>query len=168
VCLTPEITQNERRTVFSRKLVQLLIERESHTVAIRGKRSRGNFDLVDRDLAFTAPECVGSGAGCNPVSHTVKPVGQEPSISDRASLAHKNEKRGLEGVFDVPRVPQEPAAKAQHHRAMLIDERPKGRLVSAGEVTLQKLAVAKSRERPLSVQSVNLLKHDSAIGARHP
>ena len=156
-----EVAQDQRHAILPRQPVQLLIEHRSDPQDVSGFGGRRGLQVLDTDLAIPPTERVGPGSPRDPVSHAVKPVGQKTSVPDRRCLANQDQESRLEGVFNVPGIAQHPAAQAQYHGTMQIDQRLEGGFIPAGEVTLQQLTIAEPGERPISVQPVDLLKYES-------
>ena len=154
-----EIAEDERSAVLPRQPVQLLIEHRSDPQDVRGFRVRRRLQILNSDFSAAPTERIGPRSPRDPVSHAEKPVGQVQSVTDRRCLAHQDQKSRLKGVFDIPRIAQNPAANAQYHGSMQIDQRLKGGFISARQIALQQLAIPESGKRPISVQPIELLKY---------
>ena len=105
--------------------------------SVIGRMMRWCLEVRDGDLPVPPPERVAPGSPRDPIGHAKKPVGQKTAIANRGCLANQDQESRLEGVLDVPGVAQKPAAQAQHHGTMEVDQRFKSGLISASEVALQ-------------------------------
>jgi len=80
--------------------------------------------------------------------------------------SRQDEKRGLEGVFGKVRVKEQPAAHAQDHRPMPLDECGKRRFRTrtfGRKIALQQLRIGQATERTCLKQRANLLA-DARLG----
>ena len=100
-------------------------------------------------------------------SDPIEPVRQLLPPADRGSPAHQDQERRLEGILRIMRAGQHPAADAQNHRPVAMDqgrERILGVLSTPGEEQLQQLGVSQPTERSEGVERPDLPEeHDLPI-----
>jgi hypothetical protein len=73
----------------------------------------------------------------NPVRHPVEPAAQRLALGDRRGFAHQDKEGGLESIFGILLMMQDAPANAEHHWAVMVDERPKGLGVARGDEPLE-------------------------------
>ena len=92
--------------------------------------------------------------------HAMQPAAQGIVVSHGFGSSRQDEKRGLEGVFGKVRVKEQPAADAQDHRSVPLDECGKRgfRARTFGrKIALQQLRIGQATERTSLEQRANLL-----------
>ena len=101
----------------------------------------------------------GPGTRSGPVSDLVQPRAQRIPHPERASLAHQDQERRLEGILHVMRVGQHAATDAQHHRTVPLDECRKcqlGGLISIGRELLQELTIRPLLKRADAIERAKM------------
>jgi hypothetical protein len=71
----------------------------------------------------------------------IEPAAHRLAIGDRGRFTGEDEEGGLESVFGVLRMAQNPAADAQHHRAVSPYQGGEGGLIAAGDEAREELAI---------------------------
>ena len=112
--------------------------------------------------------------GGDPAGDPVEPGGDRAAVADRAGLAGQDEEDGLRGVLGVVAVAEDPAAGAQDHRRVTLDQDAEGglgRFIAASVVARQEGVVvevadpadAPERLEVASGRSCPAVDHDAAI-----
>src|SRR5262249_31971038 len=83
----------------------------------------------------------GPGLERDVVRHLVQPAAQGAAVADGTSLSRQHEEGGLEGVLGVVAVAEQPAADAEHHRAVPLHQPAEGQFVALSEEPVEQLAV---------------------------
>ena len=77
----------------------------------------------------------------NAVGHSRQPAAEGCGQADSAGVAHQDEERGLERVFDISRFAQNLTAGAQHSRAMPADDGLEGNGIAGLAVGGQQVGI---------------------------
>ncbi len=106
----------------------------------------------------------------HPVRDAIEPGRDRIPFPERAGLAHQDEERRLECVFDVAGILQPSAADGQDHRAVSRDQLRKRRLIADGDKAVQQLALTEAGERTAGEQGAEFLDQASRsqLGHRRP
>src|SRR5450759_1054406 len=75
------------------------------------------------------------------MGNSIKPVDQQFSFADIGCFAEKDEKGGLESIFGIVAVVENPATDAQDHRPMTPDQRFERSIFLANQKGFEQLCV---------------------------
>ncbi len=59
---------------------------------------------------------------CNSISHSIQPPAERTAVGNQRPAADQDKKRGLEGVFRVRQIAQQPAADGPYVPGMSLDQ----------------------------------------------
>jgi hypothetical protein len=71
----------------------------------------------------------------------MQPAAQFKMGSEGACFAHEHQESGLEGIFGVRCIAEDPVADRQHHGTVPVHQRCEGRLIVAEKKFLQELPI---------------------------
>ena len=94
---------------------------------------------------------------CDPVRNTVKPRAQALAIADRRRLPEQDQEGGLERIFDIVSLWQDPPAEVEHHGAVPRHDRFECQSVAARREPLEQQAVRHTRKCPDVEKGFDLL-----------
>jgi hypothetical protein len=84
----------------------------------------------------------GTGFLRDPAGDAVEPAGQRRGRADVGRPAGQDQEGGLEGVFSVMHVGQQPSAYPEDHWTVPADHRGKGILIALGDELLEQAGIA--------------------------
>jgi hypothetical protein len=149
VGLAFEVAQDDRRPVFLRQPIDLLVDLRQQRG--RGRRLRPMLGRRHPSALVDGPtRDPGPGADRDSSSGPEEPARDRAVLADRAGFQHQDEERGLEGVLGVVGVAEDVAADPEHHRAVLLDQGDEGDLgdLTPAEEAFDELIVRQCRGGP--------------------
>ena len=173
--LSPEVAEDQGGSVLGCQPTHFLIDDRPelgrllrrHVKALPHPRRLSLPRRGPSPLALPASPGLYPCARRDPMGDAVEPCAQHVVIADRTGLLDQDEERGLEGIFRIVRFGQPPAADAEHHWAMALEDRLERGLVTPREEALQELRLAQPRQGPVREQSLDVRRNRTVILAAH-
>ncbi len=148
-----KVAKHDRRTIFQRQPVHLLVDRGKHI----GIEKCPHLDAADRILlrvTLFMPAASNTGRPQirrRAAGDLMEPGPQRVAHPERSCLANQDEEGGLKGIFRLMLIANDGQANAPDHRFMPLDERREGQLgylIRIGRESFQELAVGQGANGP--------------------